>query len=68
MVLCDVVGLDPRESLDPKKLAEIRERIPPVKLLAAADTAMAAIRWVTVNADVRLLAESVVAELVSSPG
>jgi DNA polymerase III delta prime subunit len=62
-VLCDVVGLDPRESLDPKKLAEIRERIPPAKLLAAADTAMAAIRWLTVNADVRLLAESVVAEL-----
>lgn len=62
-VLCDVVALDPRESLDPKKLAEIRERIPAPKLLAAADTAMAAIRWVTVNADVRLLAESVVAEL-----
>jgi hypothetical protein len=62
-VLCDVVGLDPRESLDPKKLTEIRERIPPAKLLAAADTAMAAIRWLTVNADVRLLAESVVAEL-----
>jgi len=64
-VLCDVVGLDPRESLDPKKLAEIRERIPAPKLLAAADTAMAAIRWLTVNADVRLLAESVVAELAS---
>lgn len=64
-VLCDVVGLDPRESLDPKKLAEIRERIPPAKLLAAADTAMAAIRWLSVNADVRLLAESVVAELAS---
>jgi DNA polymerase III delta prime subunit len=62
-VLCDVVALDPRESLDPKKLAEIRERIPAPKLLAAADTAMAAIRWLTVNADVRLLAESVVAEL-----
>jgi hypothetical protein len=62
-VLCDVVALDPRESLDPKKLAEIRERIPAPKLLAAADTAMAAIRWVSVNADVRLLAESVVAEL-----
>ncbi len=62
-VLCDVVALDPRESLDPKKLAEIRERIPAPKLLAAADTAMAAIRWVNVNADVRLLAESVVAEL-----
>jgi DNA polymerase III delta prime subunit len=63
-VLCDVVGLDPRESLDPKKLVEIRERIPAPKLLAAADTSMAAIRWVTVNADVRLLAESIVAELV----
>jgi len=63
-VLCDVVALDPRESLDPKKLAEIRERIPAPNLLAAADTAMAAIRWLTVNADVRLLAESVVAELV----
>lgn len=62
-VLCDIVGLDPRESLDPKKLAEIRERIPAAKLLAAADSAMAAIRWVNVNADVRLLAESVVAEL-----
>jgi DNA polymerase III delta prime subunit len=63
-VLCDVVALEPRESLDPQKLAEIRERIPPAKLLAAADSAMAAIRWLTVNADVRLLAESIVAELV----
>jgi DNA polymerase III delta prime subunit len=63
-VLCDIVGLDARESLDPKKLAEIRERIPREKLLAAADTAMAAIRWMTVNADVRLLAETIVAELV----
>jgi hypothetical protein len=65
-VLCDVVGLDTRETLDPKKLTEIREHIPAAKLLAAADTAMAAIRWMTVNADVRLLAESVVAELVGS--
>jgi hypothetical protein len=63
-VLCDVVALEPRESLDPKKLAEIREHIPPQKLLAAADTTMAAIRWLGVNADVRLLAEGVVAELV----
>jgi DNA polymerase III delta prime subunit len=63
-VLCDVVGLDTRESLDPKKLTAIRERIPSGKLLAAADAAMAAIRWTTVNADMRLLAESVVAELV----
>ncbi|HVG24271.1 MAG TPA: DNA polymerase III subunit [Thermoanaerobaculia bacterium] len=64
-ILCDVVALDPAESLDPKKLAEIRERIPRERLLAAADTSMAAIRWLAVNADVRLLAESVVAALVA---
>jgi DNA polymerase III delta prime subunit len=62
-VLCDVVALDPKESLDPRKLAEIRERIPREKLLAAADQSLAAIRWLSVNADVRLLAEMVVAEL-----
>ena len=64
-ILCDVVALDPAESLDPKKLAEIRERIPREKLLAAADASMAAIRWLGVNADVRLLAESIVAALVA---
>lgn len=63
-ILCDVVALDPAESVDPQKLAEIREHIPRERLLAAADAAMAAIRWLTVNADVRLLAESVVAALV----
>ncbi|HEX2833326.1 MAG TPA: DNA polymerase III subunit [Thermoanaerobaculia bacterium] len=63
-ILCDVIALDPREALDPKKLTEIRERIPREKLLAAADSAMAAIRWLNVNADVRLLAEGIVAELV----
>ena len=63
-ILCDVVALDPAESLDPKKLTEIRERIPREKLLAAADASMAAIRWLGVNADVRLLAESIVAALV----
>jgi hypothetical protein len=62
-VLCDAVGLEASESLDPRKLAEIRERIPREKLLAAADTVMASIRWLGVNADVRLLAESVVAAL-----
>lgn len=62
-ILCDVVGLEPKESLDPRRLAEIRERIPREKLLAAADASMAAIRWTSVNADVRLLAESVVAAL-----
>jgi hypothetical protein len=63
-ILCDVVGLDPRESLDPEKLAEIAEHIPRERLLAAADAAMAAIRWVGVNADAKLLAESVIAALV----
>lgn len=63
-ILCDVVGLDPSESLDPEKLAGIAERIPRERLLAAADAAMAAIRWAGVNADAKLLAESVVACLV----
>lgn len=62
-ILCDVVALDPKEALDSKKLLEVRERIPQEKLLAAADTAMAAIRWLAVNADVRLLAEGIVADL-----
>lgn len=63
-ILCDVVGLDPNESIDPEKLAEIAEQIPRERLLAAADAAMAAIHWVGVNADAKLLAESVVAALV----
>lgn len=63
-ILCDAVGLDPAEALDPEKLLEIREHIPRERLLAAADAAMAAIRWLQVNADTRLLAESVVAALV----
>jgi DNA polymerase III delta prime subunit len=63
-ILCDIVALDPRETLDPRRVAEIAERIPRDRLLAAADAALAAIRWVGVNADVRLLAESVVATLV----
>lgn len=62
-ILCDIVALDPKESLDPKKLVEIREHIDREKLLAGADAAMAAIRWLGVNADVRLLAESIVAAL-----
>jgi DNA polymerase III delta prime subunit len=64
-ILCDVVALDPADSLDPDKLAAIRERIPRERLLAAADTAMAAIRWLGVNADVRLLVEGVVAQLAT---
>jgi DNA polymerase III delta prime subunit len=62
-ILCDVVALDPSESLDGRKLAEIRERIPREKLLAAADLSMGAIRWLAVNADVRLLVEQIVAAL-----
>ena len=64
-ILCDVVALDPSESLDGKKLSEIRERIPREKLLAAADTCMGAIRWLGVNADARLLVEQIVAALVA---
>jgi DNA polymerase III delta prime subunit len=62
-VLCDVIALDPKESLNPRKLLEIREHIPTQKLLAAADQSMNAIRWLSVNADIRLLAEMIVAEL-----
>lgn len=64
-ILCDVVALDAAESLDPEKLEEIRECIPRERLLAAADASLAAIRWLGVNADARLLAESVVAALVA---
>lgn len=63
-ILCDVVALDPSESLDGTKLAEIRDRIPRERLLAAADAAMGAIRWLNVNADCRLVVEQVVAALV----
>jgi len=63
-ILCDAVALDPTESLDARKLAEIRERIPRERLLAAADACMAAIRWLGVNADGKLLVEQVVAALV----
>jgi DNA polymerase III delta prime subunit len=42
----------------------IEVAIPRERLLAAADTCMAAIRWLGVNADVRLLVEQVVSELV----
>lgn len=62
-ILCDVVALDPGEALDAAKLTAIREQIPREKLLEAADAAMAAIRWLNVNADVRLLAEGIVAVL-----
>jgi DNA polymerase III gamma/tau subunit len=64
-LLCDVVALTPSESLDPRKLSEIREAMPRPQLLAAADASLAAIRWLAVNADVRLLAEQVVAELAA---
>lgn len=64
-ILCDVVALDPSESLDGKKLSEIRERIPREKLLAGADAAMGAIRWLAVNVDARLVVEQVVAALVT---
>lgn len=47
------------------KLAEVAERIPRERLLAAADVAMNGIRWLGVNADARLLAEQIVAALVA---
>jgi len=50
--LCDAVA------------GNIEVTIPRERLLAAADTSMGAIRWLGVNADVRLLAEQIVAELV----
>ena len=50
--LCDAVA------------GNIEVAIPRERLLAAADTSMAAIRWLGVNADVRLLAEQIVAALV----
>lgn len=59
-ILCDAVASD----AGGPKLAEIRESIPRERLLAAADAAMNAIRWLGVNADPRLLVEQVVSALV----
>lgn len=64
-LLCDVVALDPSQALDGRRLAEIRQHIPRERLLAAADASMAAIRWLGVNADVRLLVEQIVAPLAA---
>jgi DNA polymerase III delta prime subunit len=64
-ILCDAVALDPAGSLDPEKLSAIRGAIPRERLLAGAGAALTAIRFLTVNADVRLLAEGIVAELVT---
>lgn len=63
-VLCDAVGLDPADSVAPEKLAAVREAIPREKLLAAADGAMAAVRGLTVNADVRMAVEKALAALL----
>ena len=56
-ILCDAVALEGA------KLDEIRAHIPRQRLLAAADAAMGAIRWLGVNADARLVVEQVVAAL-----
>jgi DNA polymerase-3 subunit delta' len=50
--LCDAVA------------GKIEVEIPRERLLAAADASMAAIRWLGVNADVRLLVEQIVSALV----
>jgi DNA polymerase III delta prime subunit len=62
--VCGIAGLDPSQSADPAKLTEIRASVPRERLLAGADAAMAAIRAMTVNADIRLIAEQAVAALV----
>lgn len=67
MILCDAMALSPEESIEPDKLSEIGARISRERLLAAADASMAAVRWVNVNADSKMLAESIVAALVTGP-
>jgi DNA polymerase-3 subunit delta' len=52
------------ETLCEAVAGEIEVKIPRERLLAAADTSMAAIRWLGVNADVRLLVEQIVSALV----
>lgn len=63
-IFCDIAALNEEQSVDAKKLLAIRERIPRERLLAAADGMLAAIRALTVNADVRLVVEQAVAALV----
>lgn len=64
-ILCDAVALPAEESLDAKRLNEIREAIESARLLRAADASLAAIRQLGVNADARLLAESVLSHLMA---
>jgi DNA polymerase III gamma/tau subunit len=47
-----------------EELRELRERVGREKILAAADGMLAAVRWLTVNADARLLVEQAFAALV----
>ncbi len=47
-----------------EELAPLRERCGSRKILASADGMLAAVRWLGVNADARLLAEQALAELV----
>jgi DNA polymerase III gamma/tau subunit len=47
-----------------EELAALREKVGPEKMLAAADGMLAAIRWLGVNADARLLVEQALAALV----
>jgi DNA polymerase-3 subunit delta' len=47
-----------------ESVAGARHDIPPERLLAAADACVEAVRWLAVNADVRLLVEGALAKLV----
>jgi DNA polymerase III delta prime subunit len=64
-VFCDAVALRDDQAVDGKQLAEIREAIPRERLLGAADTLLAAIRALNVNADVRLVVEQALAVIVT---
>lgn len=62
-ILSDAAALDPDDTVDPGKFADIRAGIARQSLLAAADRALNASRWLNVNADVRLLLEQALVPL-----
>jgi hypothetical protein len=62
-LLCDAAALHPHDTSEPDRFVAVAAGIPREALLAAADAALNATKWFTVNADVRLLAEMAVAPL-----